>query len=421
MWYEVLYDDIEVNSLFVTEDGMFRYENNESPIMYHSTNGYIFILAKSKTYPYCKLYPVDDILATMFISIPQYLYSKKVCVYHINGDLHDNSLDNLGWKEDIEMWYPVDIDGVRKQFYYASSWGRVKSINKNLTVKINNGGYSVLSLACDHSSKSKQVFLHQVIARVYILNGRTIDRKFINHIDGNKHNNNPKNLEWVTTKENQYHAKITHLYLNGECNPLSILTNDEVRSICLLLNKHKGDVSKVYDEIHDTIPKVTHQIISKIKNGRSYSSIGNTELNDIGRTRTNERQSKDTIIEIATCLKAHNGDMNKTLKDMKPKYPWLTDYYLENIKYKHTYADITDEIFKRDYFEKTTISKNDAIKIIECLMKNVGSRTIAIYVFNELHDEIKYITIDKIKMIMYKASFKSLSDQYFPKGYFNIK
>ena len=54
-------------------------------------------------------------------------------------------------------------------------------------------------------------------------------------------------------------------------------------------------------------------------------------------------------------------------------------------------------------------------------MKNVGSRTIAIDVFNELHDEIKYITIDKIKMIMYKASFKSLSDQYFPKGYFNIK
>lgn len=42
----------------------------------------------------------------------------------------------------------------------------------------------------------------------------------INHIDGNKENNNVSNLEWVTPSENQRHARKTGLHISDGDKPV---------------------------------------------------------------------------------------------------------------------------------------------------------------------------------------------------------
>ena len=62
----------------------------------------------------------------------------------------------------------------------------------------------------------------------------------VNHIDGNKQNNNISNLEWVTCKENISHAIRTNLRADqkGQNNGASKLTEANVLEIIdLLLSK----------------------------------------------------------------------------------------------------------------------------------------------------------------------------------------
>ena len=53
----------------------------------------------------------------------------------------------------------------------------------------------------------------------------------MNHIDGDKSNNNVDNLEWATSAENNKHAYDTGYTTFGENQPTSILKYDEVRKI----------------------------------------------------------------------------------------------------------------------------------------------------------------------------------------------
>ena len=103
----------------------------------------------------------------------------------------------------MEQW--KDIEGY-EGIYQISSHGRVKSFKngkiKILKSRINDKGYNTTCLRKDGKSKYKLV--HRLVAEAFIPN---IDSKpYINHIDGNKLNNNINNLEWVTPSENTLHT-----------------------------------------------------------------------------------------------------------------------------------------------------------------------------------------------------------------------
>lgn len=100
-----------------------------------------------------------------------------------------------------EIW--KDVPGY-EGLYEISNTGSVKSCYKNkfLKQRISTNGYWIVDLTKNHKKSVKRV--HRLVSLAFI---PTVARKpFVNHIDGNRLNNNASNLEWCTQSENVSHA-----------------------------------------------------------------------------------------------------------------------------------------------------------------------------------------------------------------------
>ena len=111
------------------------------------------------------------------------------------------------------MEYWKDIKGY-EGLYMVSNMGRVLSVgkksnhNNSIILKDSNMlGYRVVSLRKHNTAKIYKV--HRLVAQAFIDN--PLDKKQVNHIDGDKTNNVVTNLEWATAKENTRHAFKTGL------------------------------------------------------------------------------------------------------------------------------------------------------------------------------------------------------------------
>lgn len=94
--------------------------------------------------------------------------------------------------------------------YKISSCGQLKSNRRNIIlspsiVAKKNGkqGYKAVHI------NGKTYYIHRLVAENFVPNPE--NKKEVNHIDGNKLNNNAENLEWVTPSENIKHAYKTGL------------------------------------------------------------------------------------------------------------------------------------------------------------------------------------------------------------------
>lgn len=116
--------------------------------------------------------------------------------------------------------------------YQVSNLGRVKSCSH--LVKCKNG-YRIQP--CKHlkncfdnhyyhvtlflNGKRKIYLVHRLVAQAFIPNPKNLPQ--VNHKDGNKTNNNAKNLEWVTCSENIKHAfrvGLNHAHDGGTSKPI---------------------------------------------------------------------------------------------------------------------------------------------------------------------------------------------------------
>lgn len=142
-----------------------------------------------------------------------------------------------------EIW--KDIKGY-EGLYQISNKGRVKSLAR--VIKRNNGrelplkerikndvydnkGYSRINLS--KNGKSKKHSVHRLVANAFLIKQKHQDQ--VNHIDGDKKNNDVSNLEWCTGKENVRHSyaigKASHV---GERNTFATINDDIAREIIKL-------------------------------------------------------------------------------------------------------------------------------------------------------------------------------------------
>ena len=122
-------------------------------------------------------------------------------------DKSDNT-EQVNHPEQEEVWKPIENFAL----YEVSSIGRIR--NKETGYIKNPGigkrGYPVVSLRANGKMYLRTV--HTIFARAFIPNPE--NKPYINHINGIKTDYSIENLEWVTSRENCIHARITGLHVS---------------------------------------------------------------------------------------------------------------------------------------------------------------------------------------------------------------
>lgn len=100
-----------------------------------------------------------------------------------------------------EVWR--DVPGYAGR-YQASSQGRIRSRERGLLSPfLSRDGYLVVTVRKEGRRYGTGV--HRLIAAAFIPNPE--NKPQINHKNGNRVDNNPENLEWVTCSENNLHRR----------------------------------------------------------------------------------------------------------------------------------------------------------------------------------------------------------------------
>lgn len=357
IWREVTHPDILPGYLispqgYIKAEGIDDKDCIKEP-SYHSTNGYDFVLLNNKDMT-LQLFPIDDIIAMAYIPIPESLQSKKVKVSHINGDTRDISLDNMEWVEDIEEWRICTYPGVKPDMYEVSSWGRIRNKNGSRlwSGSLDRKGY--IRYHMSHSDGSNFMAAgHRLITWEFCSHGNDFMSKQVNHIDGIKINNYPKNLESVSQSENIKHAFLTHLNTAiREGHPKAKLSNSEVELICEYIVRYKGDIIHIQTELANIGIYVEDYDIGSIKNKVNWKSISDKYFKD-KEYKTKSRLTMVDVENICKLLLKYNGNRRKVLMEVNKISPYVRIGDIKNIKGKHSYPKISDAYFPKGYFKKT--------------------------------------------------------------------
>lgn len=167
--------------------------------------------------------------------------------------------------------------------YQASSLGRLRSIDRHVKIMgrwgyevtrhhkskilkpwVNKRGYNYTSLGDGNRKET-----HYWIAISFL--GPKPPGKETNHKNGNKSDNTPQNLEWVTRQENVKHSFSTGLNHYWAKHGISKLDETQVTEIKHLLAGKKKRQRPYYSEIADKygVDRKTIESIAKNKTWRA--------------------------------------------------------------------------------------------------------------------------------------------------------
>lgn len=168
-----------------------------------------------------------------------------------------------------EKWKP--IKGFEK-LYSISSFGRIKSHEKMryykltdsyqvfqekiIPPKIVSNGY--LGVKLFNNGLKKQFLIHRLVCAHYLKNGLNMPQ--VNHIDGNKKNNDITNLEWCTPSQNKLHS----LYILKNCKSTRKVIDINTDKVYTSIMKAKKDLNITY-----AAPHISMMLRGLVKNNTS--------------------------------------------------------------------------------------------------------------------------------------------------------
>ena len=163
-----------------------------------------------------------------------------------------------------EEWlpYPLNTD------YAISNKGRAKRLTRGkntrpgtiLSQHKSNSGYLYVTMVNLEGEKKKH-YLHRCVCWAFHGHPPRHD-DIANHIDLNKENNTPENLEWISLKENQLHARDSGAMVGKQK-----LVKEQVLEIKAKIADgiSDSDIAKGYD--------VSASTIRSIRTGKTWSEF----------------------------------------------------------------------------------------------------------------------------------------------------
>lgn len=150
--------------------------------------------------------------------------------------------------------------------YFATSGGDIISMQSRWPSM--NGRVLAKSMAgagyLKVSPNAKTMYVHHLVALAFI--GQRAPGMQINHIDGDKRNNRPDNLEYVTASQNGMHAANVLGKHRGEKNGSAKLTPHQVMLI-KCDPRRQSLIAKQY--------KISQSNVSHIKSGKTWNQSRN--------------------------------------------------------------------------------------------------------------------------------------------------
>lgn len=128
--------------------------------------------------------------------------------------------------------------------------------NKPYSKWVDNVGYYQIVFRIN--GKKKYVRIHRLVAEMFIENPNEYNQ--INHIDGNKLNNNIDNLEWTTNSKNTQHGYDNNMYKNKyrcEIKATNKITKEilffkSIRECSEILNLNRKTITSILKGIKKT-------------------------------------------------------------------------------------------------------------------------------------------------------------------------
>lgn len=229
---------------------------------------------------------------------------------------------------------------VRKEYSIVDTFGKKRTYKqKELEQTLNSNSYKQVGLLNGEYGQPKTQYVHRIIAKAFVPNDDPEHKTDVNHKDGNKWNNNPSNLEWVSKSENDKHAFATGLKDISGYNRYRVgSTARRFSSTEVSQMKEMFEAGYTKKEIAEKFD-CSDSIICNILNGKSYKQV--------------ELSTKDYFKRLIDVLNSIR-EKNKSAETKEEKeYWWRTWLGLLPMSYLQTRTvTLNYQVLRSQYFDR---------------------------------------------------------------------